>query len=166
MPSAYPGALDNWPTTRTDATAMATNHKDDHDNANDSINKIEAELGVLPKGNYTDVKTRLDTLERPPFNAQSGTTYTLVLADAAKTVRISNASAIVLTVPLNANVAFAVGTQIQVVQAGAGQITLTPASGVTLQSRGAAFKTAGQYAYALLTKVATDTWELSGDITT
>jgi hypothetical protein len=39
-------------------------------------------------------------------NAQTGTTYTLVLGDAFKTVTMSNASANILTVPTNASVAF------------------------------------------------------------
>jgi ferric-dicitrate binding protein FerR (iron transport regulator) len=99
------------------------------------------------------------------INAQTAS-YTLVLTDAGKIVSVSNASANVLTVPTNATVAFAIGTSILIRQAGAGQTTVTPAGGVTVSSRGAALKLAGQYAYATLVKVATDTWELSGDITT
>lgn len=59
MASVYPGALDNFSTTRTDDTQMATNHPNDHDNANDALNKIEAELGVNPKGNFATVNARL-----------------------------------------------------------------------------------------------------------
>lgn len=99
------------------------------------------------------------------INAQTAS-YTLVLGDAGKIVSISNASANTLTVPTNASVAFAVGTTLLVRQAGAGQTTVAAASGVTVNSRGSALKLAGQYAYATLVKVATDTWELSGDITT
>lgn len=99
-------------------------------------------------------------------NAQTGTTYTLVLADAGKLVTLSNASAITLTVPTNASVAFAAGTSILLAQLGAGQVTVSPAGGVTVNSRGAALKIAGQYGAATLIKTATDTWILSGDITT
>ena len=38
---------------------MATTHKDDHNNANDAINKIEAELGVTPSGAAATVAERL-----------------------------------------------------------------------------------------------------------
>jgi peptidoglycan/xylan/chitin deacetylase (PgdA/CDA1 family) len=41
MPSGFPATLDNWPTNRADGTASATTHKDEHNNVNDSINKIE-----------------------------------------------------------------------------------------------------------------------------
>jgi hypothetical protein len=99
------------------------------------------------------------------INAQSAS-YTLVLTDAGKLVAVSNASANTLTVPPNSSVAFPVGTTLLVKQAGAGQTTVAAGSGVTVNSRGAALKLAGQYAYATLVKVATDTWDLSGDITT
>ncbi len=99
------------------------------------------------------------------INAQTAS-YTLVLGDAGKIVSLSNASANTLTVPTNASVAFPVGATMLVRQAGAGQTSVAAAGGVTVNSRGAALKLAGQYAYATLVKVATDTWELSGDITT
>jgi hypothetical protein len=164
MTSAYPASLDSFATTRVDATPMVTTHAADHDNANDAINKIEAELGVLPKGVYADVTTRLAAIETPTINAQTGTTYTLVLADASKIVSMSNAAGNTLTIPLNATAAFPVGTQITLRQAGAGQTTVAVTGGGTLMSRGSAFKLAGQYAYATLTKVGTDAWELAGDI--
>lgn len=99
------------------------------------------------------------------INAQLAS-YTLVLGDTGKIVSLSNASANALTVPTNATVAFAVGTTILLRQAGTGQTSVAGSGGVTVNSRGAALKLAGQYAYATLVKVATDTWELSGDITT
>jgi hypothetical protein len=91
--------------------------------------------------------------------------YTLVLADANKLVGINSASSVNLTIPSNAAAPFPVGTYIGIRQAGAGQITVVAGGGVTLNSRGAVFKLAGQYAHAGVRKVATDTWELAGDIT-
>jgi hypothetical protein len=55
MASTYPGTLDNFATSRADADNQATTHPDDHNNANDAINKIEAELGVNPSGSAADV---------------------------------------------------------------------------------------------------------------
>jgi hypothetical protein len=52
MASAYPTALDSLATTRTNTDAADTTHPADHNNANDAINKIEAELGTLAKGPY------------------------------------------------------------------------------------------------------------------
>jgi hypothetical protein len=99
-------------------------------------------------------------------NAQTGTTYTLVLADAGKIIGLSNASAVTLTVPPNGDVAFPVGTQILLEQVGGGQVTVAPGSGVTLRSRGGALKLNAQFATAVLIKRAADTWSVSGDITT
>jgi hypothetical protein len=96
-------------------------------------------------------------------DTQTGTTYTLALADGGKLVTLSNASAVTLTVPTNASVAFPVGTSVLLAQLGAGQVTVAPAGGVTVNSRGAALKIAGQYGAATLVKTATDTWFLTGD---
>src|SRR5689334_11950484 len=53
-------------------------------------------------------------------NAQTGTTYTLVLGDAGKVVEMNNAASNTLTVPPNSSVAFPVNTVIEVFQLGAG----------------------------------------------
>jgi len=96
-------------------------------------------------------------------NAQTGTTYTLVATDAGKMVTLTNASAITLTIPTNASVAFPVNTRIDLLQYGAGQVTIGGA-GVTLNSSGSKKKLTGQYSGASLWKKATDTWVLIGDI--
>jgi len=67
-------------------------------------------------------------------NEQTGTTYTLVLADATKAVRVTNGSAITVTVPTNASVALPVRCVIPVFQGGAGLVTLAAAVGVTFES--------------------------------
>jgi hypothetical protein len=97
-------------------------------------------------------------------NAQSGTTYTLVLGDAGKIVEIGNASAITLTVPTNADVAYPIGTQITILQTGAGQITVSGPSGGTLNATPGT-KLRAQWSSATLLKRATDTWVLIGDLT-
>jgi hypothetical protein len=97
-------------------------------------------------------------------NAQSGTTYTLVLGDAGKIVEIGNASAITLTVPTNADVAYPIGTQITILQTGAGQITVAGPSGGTLNATPGT-KLRAQWSSATLLKRATDTWVLIGDLT-
>lgn len=95
-------------------------------------------------------------------NTQTAATYTFVLGDGTKVVEGNSASAQTFTIPTNATVAFAVGTEIVVRQYGAGQITIAPGT-TTLRSRGAAYKLAGQFAEATLTKRAADEWILSGD---
>lgn len=97
-------------------------------------------------------------------NAQTGTTYTLALSDRGKVIELNNASAITLTVPTNASVAFPTGTRIDLIQTGAGQVTISPSGGVTVNAKGAATKITGQWSGATLIKRATDTWVLIGDV--
>lgn len=97
------------------------------------------------------------------LNAQTGTTYTAVLADDGKLVTLSNASAITFTIPTNATVAFGIGTQINIMQLGAGQVTVAGA-GVTLRSAGSKLKTSAQYAVATCCKIDTDTWVIIGNL--
>jgi hypothetical protein len=48
------------------------------------------------------------------INAQTGTTYTTVLADDGKLVTCDNAASIALTIPPNSSVAYGIGTQINI----------------------------------------------------
>ena len=96
------------------------------------------------------------------INAQTGTTYTFVLADAGKMVTSSNGSAQTVTVPPNSSVAFDVGTQIIVQNIGSANATLAQGSGVTINSKDSNKEIDGQYAAATLIKTATDTWSLIG----
>ena len=90
-------------------------------------------------------------------NAQTGTSYTLVLTDAGKQVTMNNASASTLTVPPNSSVAFDVGVRIQIIQLGAGAVTLTAGAGVTISTQATSLVMA-QYQVATLIKQATNTW--------
>ena len=103
-----------------------------------------------------------DAKQTVTLNAQTGTTYTLVLADNGKLVTLSNASAITLTVPTNASVAFPTGSIVNLQQVGAGQVTIAGDTGVTVNGTGT--KTRAQWSAASLVKTATDTWTLIGDI--
>jgi hypothetical protein len=98
------------------------------------------------------------------LNAQTGTSYTAVIGDDGDLVTLDNASAITFTIPPNSSVAFGIGTQINVMQLGAGQVTITAGVGVTLRSAGTRLKTNGQYAVATCCKIATDTWVVIGNL--
>ena len=97
-------------------------------------------------------------------NAQTGTTYTLVIGDAFKTVTMSNGSANTLTIPPNASVAFAVGDRVDIVMLGAGATSVVGGSGVTVNgvSTGTG-AIAAQYGAVSCLKIATDTWLLMGN---
>ena len=98
------------------------------------------------------------------INAQTGTTYTTVLADDGKLVTCDNASSIALTIPPNSSVAYGIGTQINIMQLGVGTVTITAGAGVTLRSDGSKLKTNAQYAVATCCKIATDTWVVVGNL--
>jgi hypothetical protein len=99
------------------------------------------------------------------LNAQTGTSYTAVLGDDGKLITADNGSAITLTIPPNSSVAFGIGTQINIMQLGAGAVTVTAGAGVTLRSAGSKLKTNGQYSVATCCKIATDTWVVIGNLT-
>tara|TARA_R110000751_G_scaffold48850_2_gene108547 strand:- start:451 stop:1098 length:648 start_codon:yes stop_codon:yes gene_type:complete len=96
------------------------------------------------------------------INAQVGTTYTFVLADAGKMVTSANGSAQTITVPPNSSVAFAVGTQIILQGILAGVVTLVAGAGVTVNSKDSNLDIDGQWAAVTLVKTATDVWSLIG----
>ena len=103
-----------------------------------------------------------DARQNITLNAQTGTTYTLVLTDNGRLVTLNNAAAITVTVPLNSSVAFATGAVINIQQIGAGQVTVAGASGVTVTGTGTKLRT--QYSAAALVKTGTDSWTLIGDL--
>jgi hypothetical protein len=95
-------------------------------------------------------------------NAQAAS-YTLVLADKDKLVEISNGSANTLTVPLNSSVAFPIGTQITILQTGAGATTITATGGVTVNATPGLILRA-QWSSVTLIKRAENTWVALGDL--
>jgi len=112
-------------------------------------------------------KTLTDPKINLAINAQTGTTYTFVLADNGKVVTASNASAITMTIPPISSVAYATGAQLNVIQKGAGQVTFAQGSGVTIRSTGAtatAPKLRVQYSSATCIHEGSDVWYVVGDI--
>ena len=111
-----------------------------------------ADSGTVSLGMIADVSTSAQTAS-----------YTLVLADKNKIVEMSVATANTLTVPPNSSVAYAVGSQINILQTGAGQTTVTAGAGVTINAT-PGLKMRTQWSYATLVKRAENTWVLVGDI--
>lgn len=119
---------------------------------------------VLSKASNTDMDftwTSNDT--QLAFNAQTGTTYTLVASDKGKLVTFSNGSAIAVTVPASV---FSAGDQINVQAIGAGQVTISGGS-VTITSTGGTSsspKLRLQYSAATIICTGTNTFTVVGDI--
>ncbi len=90
-----------------------------------------------------------------------GDNHVLVLANAGQYIRMTNGSANTVTVPLNSSVAFPIGTEIIVRQAGAGTTTIVATGGVTINTSNT-LAIAAQHDSVSLVKVATDEWDLTG----
>lgn len=111
-----------------------------------------------------DMLDDLDEDKADNYAVVAGITASRILtnADLFKVLEVNSATAITLTVPLSL---FPGGT-LEIYVAGAGQVTLAPASGLNLRSRGDAFKSAGQYATLGLRVRAVDEVVAFGDLTT
>ena len=107
------------------------------------------------------VQSRFNT---STINTQTAS-YSLVLADAGRTIEMNVGSANNLTVPLNSSQPFPIGTTIDVIQYGTGQTTIVATGGVTIRSKEGNLKLTGQYSGATLYKRGTDEWVVIGDLT-
>jgi hypothetical protein len=105
----------------------------------------------------------LDKLADVATNANTATAYTLVLADKNKVVELNNAAAIALSVPADNTVAYATGTQITLLQTGAGQVTIAGVAGVTVNAT-PGLKMRAQWSSVTLLKRAANTWVAMGDL--
>jgi hypothetical protein len=121
-------------------------------------------LAIRTVGNGFD-----DALAKLTINSQTAT-YTVVLADNKNTLVTMNvATANDFLIPTNANVAFPIGSVINVIQTGVGKTTIEAVSSgtTTISSTGdtaAAPELRAQFSAASCIKVATDTWYVVGDI--
>lgn len=186
MATNFPSSLDDFtnPTADDSLNSDTVPHADQHANINDAVEALEAKVGVDSSAvtssldykvstletDVTTLETDVTTLEGRVDNlvevqtAEQTASYTLVLADGGTVVEMNVASANDLTVPPNSSVAFPVGTQITVLQTGAGQTTLVAGSGVTINSADGNLKITGQWSAATLLKRATDTWVAIGSL--
>lgn len=94
------------------------------------VNAAESAVEFIPGG-------------RVGIKSIGGTTYTLLATDAGKLLIFTNAAAVTVTVPVNT---LFQGDVVCCVQGGLGQVTLSPASGVTFKSSDSLTATRTQYA--------------------
>ena len=130
------------------------------------VNILDGATLTTTELNYVDgvtsaIQTQIDGKLGAAVSINTQTaSYTLVLTDANKLVRMNVASANDLTIPPNSSVAFAVGTILYVEQMGAGTTTVVAGSGVTINTT--ALKTPYQYGTITLIQVSANVWNVLG----
>lgn len=98
------------------------------------------------------------------FNRRTGS-YTLALTDVNNIVEMNSGSTNVLTVPSSSVVNFLTGSQITIIQYGAGQTSIASGStNVFLRSANNWLKINARYGAVTLTKVGTDEWYVFGNL--
>ena len=101
-----------------------------------------------------------DTVQ--PIEVKSDT-YTLVLGDAGKLIRCTKATAMSIIIPTNAAEAYSIGQRVDIMQYGAGQVTVSGDTGVTLRFT-PTNKLRATYSSASIIKIGTNEWVLAGDL--
>ena len=120
--------------------------------------------GAITASTLTVGGQAFDELDLVGLSTASTTSYTLQLSDRGKHKRFTSASDVTCVVPTNASVAFPLGTSITLMQANSGDVTISGATGVQIHSFSGLTTLAGQYAGASLTKIATNEWDLIGNL--
>jgi hypothetical protein len=145
--------------------------------AADSVDGTKIADDAIDSEHYTDasidsahLSTGL-TINDPTLTfsirADTSTAYVPVLADAGKVVTLNNGSATTCIIPTNSSVAFPVGCSLTWIQIGAGQVTISGISGVTVTSSGgtaASPAITAQHNSATAIKTATNSWTVIGAI--
>lgn len=99
------------------------------------------------------------------LTVESGTSRTLSLSDVGKYIRTSADTDVTITIPSGLAASFgpSPNPEFYFDQAGSGQIIISSGAGVTVRSRGAAFKTSGPYAVMTLKYLNQNVYTLFGD---
>ena len=130
-----------------------------------TLNELAAALG--DDENFaatvtTNLALKVDSLTPITQKSESYTLSTLDHRD--DLIEMGSSSALTLTIPLNSSIAYPVGTSLDILQTGAGQVTIAGDSGVTVNAT-PGLKLRTQWSSATLLKRAEDTWVVYGDLT-
>lgn len=98
------------------------------------------------------------------INTVVSNAYTVDLADNGRLTTLDNVAAIGVTIPLNATQAFPIGAQLHFAQIGDGTVTFIPATNAVIIGATPGYRLRVKWSTATLTKIATNTWILVGDL--
>jgi hypothetical protein len=129
-------------------------------------NSITATSDITANGIvFADGTQRLEGVPSRTPIIQKTASYTLsALTERDDLIEIDSASATTLTIPLNSAVAFPIGTSLDILQTGTGQVTIAGDAGVTVNAT-PGLKLRTRWSSCTLFKRATNTWVVYGDLT-
>ena len=98
--------------------------------------------------------------------SQKTASYTLSsLTERDDLIEMGSGSALTLTIPTDATLNFPIGTSIDILQTGAGQVTIAPVSGTVTVNATPGLKLRTTWSSCTLFKRAANTWVVYGDLT-
>ena len=130
-------------------------------------NPITAGAGITVTNGPNSISIECTGIIPMGINEQVGVAYQFILTDAGKLVTFENAAPVTVTIAADAGApgfTFAVGTQIILMQRGAGKVTVAGAAGVTIMSPGGRLSFYEQYSNAAIIKLAGNVWWMCGDL--
>jgi hypothetical protein len=127
--------------------------------ATDAVTTAKIIDNAVTKAKVADRAVGSAELDGISVNAGTTSAYTFVAGDANRVVTFSATTN--ATIPAST---FSVGDQINILQTGAGQVTVVAGAGVTLQKEASRVKTRAQYAMATVICIATNEWVVLGNV--
>ena len=152
-------------TAKSEAIAEVTAVIDGAPGALNTLNELAAALG--DDANFAGTVTSSLAAKVDSYTpiTQKTASYTLsTLNHRDDLIEMGSGSALTLTIPLNSSIAYPVGTSLDILQTGAGQVTIAGAAGVTVNAT-PGLKLRTQWSSATLFKRAENTWVVYGDLT-
>jgi hypothetical protein len=126
----------------------------------ESANAITATGGVA----FSDgTQTKEGVPSRTPIISKTASYTLTATSERDSLIEVDSASGTTITIPLNSAVAYPVGTTLDILQTGTGQVTIAGDSGVTVNST-PGLKLRTQWSSCTLFKRATDSWVVFGDL--
>lgn len=118
-------------------------------------------LGGVEFNDGMQTKQGIPSLTSFVYKTASYTLDSLDLRD--QVIEVGSSSAATVTIPLDSTIDYPVGTSIDIIQTGSGQVTIDKAVGVTLNGT-PGFKLRTQWSSATILKRAANTWIIFGDL--